>query len=109
MYDQEKVDKYIASRMNTSVSDDRHKVAERRQTDRGLLLVYHDFENYKKELAAAKDAELIWDRGLVEDRGLETEHTGTTRISWPWEPEFNEPESCVDWQRIENLARDDLV
>ncbi len=33
--------------------DDPSKVSERRETDQGVLLVYVDFANYKKNLAAA--------------------------------------------------------
>lgn len=29
----------------------------------------------------------------------------TTQMSWPWEPEFSEPESCVDWGQIEERVR----
>jgi hypothetical protein len=85
--------------------DDRKKVFEKRETDQGLLLIYHDFANYRANLAAVTDVEANWDHELVEYEVKEMGGVDMTQKSWPWEPEFHEPESCIDWAEIEKLVR----
>lgn len=81
------------------------KVAEKRETSPGLLLIYHDFVNYKTELAAARDVEANWTPENEEE--TERGRMNMTQLSWPWEPGFQEPDSCVDWMEVEErLSRD---
>jgi len=88
--------------------DDQKKVIEKRETDQGLLLIYHDFANYRANLAAVRDVEANWDNELVEHEGKEREGGDMTQKSWPWEPEFHEPESCIDWEKTEELVRSEV-
>jgi hypothetical protein len=44
--------------------NDQSKVAEKRETDHGTLLIFRDFVNYKANLAATRDVQLK----LVQDR-----------------------------------------
>lgn len=74
--------------------DDRNKVKERRETKQGVLLAYHDFANHKRNLAEVEEVEADLGHTLTQQRGQER---------WPWEPEYNQPESCVDWGRLESL------
>ena len=76
---------------------DPRKVYERREVDGGVLLVYHDFMNYKAGLAATEDVVEIWDRETGVD-DAEVVDGGSARIAWPWEPEYQVPECCVDWE-----------
>ena len=85
--------------------DDEKKVIEKRETDQGLLLIYQDFAKYKAKLVAARCVETNWDRG---DRNYEGDGGGNVdmmQMSWPWEPECQEPESCINWGKIEELVR----
>ena len=99
MHKQREIPKSSAYQLPLSRADDPSKVIEKRETEQGLLLIFHDFANYKAKLAATLDVESGWDRGLVE---LEVAHKRSvdTQMSWPWEPEFHEPESCVDWAKL---------
>jgi hypothetical protein len=80
------------------------RIAERRQTERGTVLVFWDFVNYKARLAAVgdKDGDA---RGReeeleeLEDGGVGGGDSGV-QGAWPWEPEGYEPESCMDWEQI---------
>jgi hypothetical protein len=80
------------------------KVAERRQTERGTVLVFWDFVNYKARLDAVgyKDGDAQGSEEELEE--LEEGGVGggdsDVRGAWPWEPEGCEPESCVDWEQI---------
>lgn len=77
--------------------DDQDKVVERRETDRGFVLIYADFANYKASLAAVRSAESDWDRDAM-GPGVDTAHVSPGL-------EFDEPRSCVDWVQVEQLVR----
>jgi hypothetical protein len=72
------------------------------------LLIYHDFANYKANLATARSVEADQDCGLVEQEGNYRGSVDITQMSWPWEPEFHEPEGCVDWGETEELVRSEV-
>lgn len=86
-----------------------NKVKEKRETDQGLVLIYHDFAKYKVNLAATKGIEEDSDLELVEHEGKEIGEVDMTQMSWPWEPEFSEPESCVDWGETEVIMRSEVA
>jgi len=78
-------------------ANDGNVVAEKRETGLGLILVYHDFVNYKNALAATRNIEREW-----EDGELGSGRPGNAApMHWPWEPQYTEPDSCVDWEQIE--------
>jgi hypothetical protein len=85
--------------------EDQSKVAEKRESGQGLLLIYHDFTNYKANLAAAKGVEEEWNRAAVDGEVIERGDDDLRQTSWLWEPEFHEPESCVDWEDTEKLVK----
>jgi hypothetical protein len=86
------------------------KVAERRQTERGTVLVFWDFVNYKARLDAVGDKdgdargseEELEELEELEEGGGGGGGGGDSDVqgAWPWEPEGYEPESCVDWEHI---------
>jgi hypothetical protein len=87
------------------------KVAERRQTERGTVLVFWDFVNYKARLDAVgdKDGDVWGSEEELEE--LEVGGSGGDRdvqAAWPWEPEGYEPESCVDWEQIRARMEGDV-
>ncbi|KAF2124341.1 glycoside hydrolase family 72 protein [Dothidotthia symphoricarpi CBS 119687] len=98
--------KWSSYQASLARADDPSKTIEKRETEHGLFLIFHDFENYKASLAATRDAESDWDRGLVEPEIVQEASVDTTQISWPWEPEFREPESCIDWEQTEKSLRE---
>jgi hypothetical protein len=95
------------------------KVAERRQTERGTVLVFWDFVNYKARLDAVGDKD---GDGRGSEEELELGGVGGVggggggggggdsgvQGAWPWEPEGYEPESCVDWEQIRARMEDDV-
>jgi hypothetical protein len=85
--------------------DDQNKVNETRESDQGLLLIYHDFANYKANLAATKGVEAEWNRISADSEAIERGDGSLRQTSWPWEPEFHEPESCVDWGETEERVK----
>lgn len=87
---------------------DQNKMIEKRETDQGLLLIYHDFANYRANLAAAGRAEADQDCGLVELERKERRSVDKTQMCWPCEPEFHEPASCVAWEETEELVRSEV-
>lgn len=44
------------------------KTAERRQTERGALSIFHDFVNYKTNLDATRDIEHKWEGDIMEHK-----------------------------------------
>ena len=76
------------------------KVAERRQTERGTILVFWDFVNYKAKLAAVKDGEDDVEQEEPGTGGDGGDNDDKMQGAWPWEPEGYEPESCVDWEQL---------
>lgn len=47
-----------AYRQARARANDQNKVIEKRRIKRGLILVYHDFANYKANLAAVRSEEV---------------------------------------------------
>jgi len=43
----------------------------------------------------------------MEAESGERRSAGEMQLNWPWEPEFREPASCVDWSQIEKLMRNE--
>jgi hypothetical protein len=87
------------------------KVAERRQTERGTVLVFRDFVNYRASLDAVGDKD--GDAWGSEQELEELEEGGVggdsdVQGAWPWEPEGYEPESCVDWEQIRARMEGDV-
>jgi hypothetical protein len=78
--------------------DAESKVAERRETDRGTLLIFNDFANYKMKLAEIDTIEAApGSESIKEKDELGEANTG---VSGPWQPGFSVPESCVDWRKM---------
>lgn len=78
------------------------KVIETRETDQGNLYIYHDFANYKAALAEPTDYDPSWD--IMERQSAERHNTDTTQMTWPWDPEYQVPATCIDWENIEELV-----
>ncbi|KAG9603021.1 putative cytochrome P450, partial [Aureobasidium melanogenum] len=78
------------------------KVIETRETDQGNLYIYHDFANYKAALAESTDYDPSWD--TMERQVVERHNTGMTQMTWPWDPEYQMPATCMDWDNIEELV-----
>ncbi|XPS73877.1 hypothetical protein M3J09_006010 [Ascochyta lentis] len=87
-----------------SRSNDPNKTAEKRETERGTLSIFHDFVNYKKNLDKTRDIEHHWEGDVLEREAAERGNVDTTQLNWPWEPEFQVPDTVVDWTRFENEA-----
>lgn len=85
-------------------ADNEAKVVEKRRTDRGLLLIYHDFANYKTSLAATKVIESDWDRDAMLLRRRE-ENRDDVLGTCTWKPTLGETESCIDWEKTEEIMR----
>jgi hypothetical protein len=71
------------------------KIFERRETDKGTLLIYKDFVNYKTKLAEIGDIEV--GAGIGATEGEEEQGETATKISRLAQAEWRVPESCVDW------------
>ena len=84
-------------------SRNHNKVVETRETGHGLLLIYHDFANYKVNLATTEGLEADWHRDNALSIGEDNlgGNIGMEQMNWPWEPTFQEPESYVDWVEVE--------
>ncbi|KAH0402784.1 glycolipid anchored surface protein GAS1, partial [Aureobasidium melanogenum] len=78
------------------------KVVEVRQTDQGNLYIYHDFANYKAALAEPTDYDPSWD--IMERQSAERYNTDPTQMTWPWDPEYQVPATCIDWDNMEELV-----
>ncbi|KEQ63463.1 glycolipid anchored surface protein GAS1 [Aureobasidium melanogenum CBS 110374] len=79
------------------------KVNEVRQTDQGNLYIYHDFVNYKKALAEPTGYDPSWD--IMESQAVERHNIDTTQMTWPWDPRYQMPATCIDWDSIEEVVR----
>ena len=74
------------------------KVAEKRESDLGTLLLFEDFVNYKAQLAALPQMPTSEDdRRTTKQEVAE----GSSPTSWAFEIEGAVPESCVGWSAIE--------
>ena len=78
-------------------SKDRKKTAEKRETERGSLSIFHDFVNYKEKLDATRGIEDSWEGDIMEHEAAARGDVDITQMRWPWEPEFQVPDTVVDW------------
>ncbi|KAH0363540.1 glycolipid anchored surface protein GAS1, partial [Aureobasidium melanogenum] len=78
------------------------KVNEVRQTDQGNLYIYHDFVNYKAALAGPIGYDPSWD--TMESQAAERHKIDTTQMTWPWDPQYQMPATCIDWDNIEEVV-----
>nr|POE72918.1 1,3-beta-glucanosyltransferase pga4 [Quercus suber] len=99
----------LPSKMNTrsaayraamARAKDQNLVLEKRETEEGTLLVYHDFANYKARLEATEDVESTWAQGHP-NAGVESQDIGVTQTSRLQSPQLDVPDTCVDWDRIQ--------
>lgn len=74
------------------------KVAEKRESDLGTLLLFEDFVNYKAQLAALPRMSTTVKEHPAEQQKIVEAQSPT---SWKFEIEGAVPESCVDWLAIE--------
>lgn len=74
------------------------KVAEKRESDLGTLLLFEDFVNYKTQLAALPRMPANVNERPAEQQKIVEAQSPT---SWKFEIEGVVPESCVDWLAIE--------
>lgn len=86
-------------------ADNPRKTAEKRQTERGPLSIFHDFVNYKANLEATRNIDHSWEGDIMEREAAERGNVDISQRHWPWEPENQIPESAVDWADTEDLAR----
>jgi|SRR5690242_1640355 len=95
-------DPALEQRLQQAVAqaNDSRKTAEKRETERGCLSIFHDFVNYKMNLDATKDIEKHWEGDIMERQAAERESADTTQRSWPWEPEFQIPDTVIDWAQL---------
>jgi hypothetical protein len=78
------------------------KTAEKRRTDRGILSVFHDFIRYRDNLKATRGIESTWEGDVMEREAAERGNVDTAQMSWPWEPEYQMPDTVVDWAQLED-------
>lgn len=78
------------------------KVAEKRESDLGTVLLFEDFMNYKAQLAALPQMPTSEDNPQATKQNAVAASTST---SWAFEIESAVPESCVDWSVIEKEFR----
>lgn len=63
--------RFVAYHLALTRADDQTKVFEKRDNGQGLLLIFHDFVNYKENLAATRAAESGWDPNFMYHGGME--------------------------------------
>ncbi|KAF1933079.1 glycoside hydrolase family 72 protein [Didymella exigua CBS 183.55] len=85
-------------------ADDPEKTAEKRQTERGPLSIYHDFVNFKAKLDATRHIEHDWEGDIMEREATERGSVDVSQMNWPWEPENQIPDTVVDWVETEDLV-----
>jgi hypothetical protein len=74
------------------------KVAEKRESDIGNVLLFEDFKNYKAQLAVLPRMPTgVNERSAEQQNMVEAQ----SPKSWNFEIEGEVPESCVDWSAIE--------
>jgi hypothetical protein len=82
-------------------ANDPRKTAEKRQTERGPLSIFHDFANYKANLDAARDIDHNWEGDIMESEAAARANVDLSQRQWPWEPENHFPDTVIDWTEIE--------
>lgn len=85
-------------------ADDPKKTAEKRQTERGPLSIFHDFANYKANLDATRDIDHNWEGDIMESEAAARGSVDLSQRQWPWEPENKVPDTVLDWTEIEDLV-----
>lgn len=78
------------------------KVAEKRESDLGTLLLFEDLINYKAQLAALPQLPTSVNEGLAEQQKMGGAQNPAVR---QFDIEGAVPESCVDWLAIEERLR----
>lgn len=81
-----------------------NKTAERRETERGTLSIFHDFVNYKANLDATRDIEHNWEGDVMEREAAERGNVDISQRHWPWEPANTIPGTVVDWEQTEDVV-----
>ncbi|EUC38592.1 glycoside hydrolase family 72 protein [Bipolaris zeicola 26-R-13] len=76
-------------------------IYERRETDRGVVLILRDFINYKARLAEIGNIGIETEEESTEP-GRELGKTDVEAIGL-WQATFQVPESCVDWASSGNV------
>lgn len=89
----------------TTRTRDESQIAERRTTNRGPMVLFHDFFNYKSTLESTRGMESNWDNGSMPPGVTHGESASERQMDQSWKPEFPEPECCVDWERIRELVK----
>lgn len=78
------------------------KVAEKRESEPGTVLLFEDFMNYKQQLAALPRAPIgAKERSTEQQKMVEAQ----SPAPWQFEIEGEVPESCVDWLTIEEKLK----
>ena len=90
-------------------SDNPSKTAEKRETERGTVSVFHDSVNYRDNLNATREIDSSWEGDVMEREAAERGNVDTRQRNWPWEPEFQVPVTVVEWAEIENIAKGNLT
>lgn len=85
-------------------ADDCRKTAEKRQTERGPLSIFHDFVNYKANLKATEAIDENWEGDIMENEAAARGNVDLSQRQWPWEPENKIPDTAVDWTEIEETV-----
>lgn len=85
-------------------ADDPKKTAEKRQTERGPLSIFHDFVNYKANLDATRGIDMNWEGDVMESEAAERGTVDLSQRQWPWEPENQVPDTVVDWTETEGVV-----
>lgn len=79
------------------------EIIETRETDAGDIYIYQDFANYKAALAESVDNnDPSWD--LMEREAEERHNIDVTQKTWSWEPDYQIPATCIDWDNIGELV-----
>lgn len=85
-------------------SNDQRKTAEKRETERGTLSIFHDFVNYKENLDATRSIDSTWKGDVMEREAAERSYVDTMKIESGREPECGIPDTVVDWAQVEAEA-----
>ncbi|KAF3036191.1 hypothetical protein E8E12_006214 [Didymella heteroderae] len=85
-------------------ADDSRKTAEKRHTERGRLSIFHDFVNYRANLDATRNIDHNWEGDIMEREAAARGNVDRLQRKWAWEPEYQIPDTVVDWTEIEDLV-----
>lgn len=76
------------------------KTAEKRQTERGALSIFHDFVNYNAHLDETRDIEHNWEGDVMDREAAERGNVDISQRHWPWEPANTIPRTVIDWEQV---------